>query len=120
MGIIDELLKEIPSNELDQQIREICNKIIEEEKDKLEYECMSGPNVFLSLPCQGTFEKEIGCVCLEREMKGEFVVSFWTKLKSSKGSFKKYKTWACPNSLDNTDKILKFYAEKLKYLKGDI
>ena len=30
MGIIDELLKEIPSNELDQQIREICNKIIDD------------------------------------------------------------------------------------------
>ena len=81
MGIINELLKEISSVDLDQQVREVCNKIINEEKEKIEYECVSGPNIFLSLPCKGTFEKEIGCLCLEREMKGEFITSFWTKLK---------------------------------------
>ena len=55
MSVIEELLNEIESNELDQQLREICNKIIEEEKESLEYECLEGPNVFLSLPCPGTF-----------------------------------------------------------------
>lgn len=120
MEILNELLKEVPSSELDQQIKEVCNIIIEEEKDNLEYECLKGPNIFLSLPCKGTFEKEIGCLCLEREMKGEFVVSLWTKLKTSSGNFKKHKVYNYSKSFNTAEKILKFYAETLKYLKGEI
>ena len=120
MSVIEELLNEIESNELDQQLREICNKIIEEEKESLEYECLEGPNVFLSLPCPGTFQKEIGCLCLEREIQGTFIVSFWTKLKTSKSNFKKIKVWDEVKLINGAGRVMKFYAQKLKYLKGEI
>jgi len=120
MGIIKELLNEIESNELDQQMKELCDKIVEEEKVSEEYGIPTGINIFLSIPCPGTFKNEIGCLCLEREMQGIFIVSFWTKLKSSNSNFKKVKTWDDSKIFNESEKILKFYAQKLKYLKGDI
>ena len=49
MGILDQLLKEIGSDDLTQQVREICAKIAEEEKDNMEHldYILKGPNVFM-------------------------------------------------------------------------
>ena len=51
MGILQELLKEIKSSELDVQVKELCDLITEEEKVK-QIDALPGPvgsNVFLTL-----------------------------------------------------------------------
>ena len=69
MTILQTLLNEIKSKDLTQQVREICEKIYEEEKVKFQYPEIEpiGPNIFLAVEVPGKTDSQIGYLTLERE-----------------------------------------------------
>lgn len=123
--IISQLLEEIESKELDNQITELCDLISDEEQDSINHKNYApvGPNIFLSLEIPGTIQKEIAFLCLEREFKENYIVSLWTgflpKLKLNESErLKKIRIWNI-NDLTTPEKILSKYAKIMKYMKGE-
>jgi len=126
MGVLlDELIAEIKNEELDQQVREICEKIWIQETEGMKKPQLKtiqdlqpdGPNIFLSLPCPGRIKKEIAFLTLEREMIGEYVVGFWAKSTVKPNDvMKRYRLWKVKEV--NSPRIIKAFAEKLKYVRG--
>lgn len=127
MGILDDLLKEIKSTDLTQQVREICDMIIAEELEKQEYLALApkGPTVFLSLQAPGRNKREVGFLTLEREDEETYVIVYHTieKERINKENLeeslppRRRKTWVI--SEVKAEKILTAYAKKLKMLRGD-
>lgn len=120
-ALLDELIVEIKGKEIDQQVREICDIIFEQEKDTIENKdyLPIGPNIFLALNCPGRIKDELGFLTLEREIQGEYVVGFWgitPKLKNDK--LKRYRTWIIKEV--NSKRIIRAFAEKLKYVRGEL
>jgi len=54
---------------------------------------------------------------LEREAKEKYIISQWSKLNSAT-ILKRKKVWEV-GDLGKAEKILKFYAETLKYVRGE-
>ena len=120
-ALLDELVSEIKGKDIDQQVREICDIITDQEKDTLENEehLPIGPNIFLALNCPGRVQDEIGFLTLERELQGEYIVGFWgltPKIKNDK--LRRYRTWSVKEV--NSKRIIQKFAEKLKYLRGEL
>ncbi len=118
MTIIQELLDLTVKSELDEQMRIFCDQITQEEGINPEtYEGPVGPNIFLSLPVEVKHAKEENYICIEREMKDEFIFSHWTVLKLSSASPKRVKIWTCKEV--KTDRILKEFVERMQVIKGE-
>ena len=120
-ALLDELVNEIKGKDIDQQVKEICDIIIEQEKDSVKDEeyLPSGPNIFLALNCPGRVKDEIGFLTLERELQGEYVIGFWgIKPKIKNDKLRRYKTWIIKEV--NSKRIIRAFAEKLKYVRGDL
>ena len=118
MSIISELLKEVKTDKLDEQVIEICDKIIEEEKETLEKleEKPKTSHLLLALPCP-TSKRELSFLCLEKEI-GYYVVCLMSKLKGKEAPFKRVKTWDVKEY--KPERIFKRYAEILKHYRGDV
>ncbi len=131
MGILDLLLEEIGTKDLTQQVRELCDQIFEEEKDKMEHidYLVTGPNIFISLEVPGRHNKEVAFLTLEREYEEVYIASLWTWNKSEialyemklatipLGPPKKQKTWIINEN--KAKKILTEYAKIVKTLRGE-
>ena len=126
MGILEQLLSEIKSEEIDQQIIELCDKIFEEERFKMDedkeiFYMPKGPNIFLSLKVTPTKKNELAFLCLEREFKESYIISLWTgyipKLENDETeTLKKIKVWEVNDN--RPAKVLTEYARIIKFLKG--
>ena len=124
MTILTELLEKVKNNPLDAQMKEICDKIQEEEelnfkdfkKDK-----PVGPNIFLAILVPGLTKKEINFVCLEREFPGVYLVSLWSQMISEEegktAAKRRIKVWECRETA--AQKILEFYSKTFKFIKGE-
>lgn len=127
MGILQILLSEIKSSELTQQVREICDQIMEQEKDKQEHPELAprGPTIFLSIEAPGRNNKEIGFLALEKEDEETYVIVYQTieKYRINKNDIdespppRRRKTWVIKEV--KAEKILITYAKKLKMLRGE-
>lgn len=120
MGIIlDELLESITTDDVAEQLRQVCDRITEEEiLNPGSYLGPTGANIFLSLPAQ--VEAPIRhFVCLEREAAGEYIVSHWTRKVKQGSPLNRLKVWPVRSKEDTTVKILKRFAEQLKFVKGE-
>ena len=132
-NIIKELLKEVKENEIDKQLKYICDKISLEEKVSLIKYLPKGPNMFLVLPTlKNTLNQEC-FLSLEREFPGEYIVRLWalTNSKMIPNSYPietietdkvlpKYivsKFWKVNEN--TSEKIITFYAKVLKFTKGE-
>jgi len=119
--ILEELLKKVDKSEVDEQMKQICDEIMKEESPKMKYFSIrpDGPNIFLAIECSDT--KNINFLCLEREFKEKYFVSLWSiKLKFIIGTdivLKRKQIWDI--SEVKCEKILKCFAEKLKFVRGD-
>lgn len=118
--ILEELLKRVDKSEVDEQMKQICDEIMKEEAQKMKYFSIrpDGPNIFLAIECSDT--KNISFLCLEREFKEKYFVSLWSaKLNSdiTRIMLKRRQSWDIPEV--KCGKILKFFAEKLKFVKGE-
>ncbi len=127
MGILKTLLGEIESNDLTQQVRELCDKIFEEEKDRIkniDY-IITGPNVFLCLDVPGRNKNEVAFLSLEREYEETYLAVLWTWRKNQVDLYtpevidppKKRETWVFDEN--KAHKILTEYAKIVKHLKGE-
>ncbi len=116
--ILDELLEEVKESDVDEQVRIICDKIFEEESDGLDpayNNRPNGANIFLSLPINPRAEM-ITYLVLQREAQSEYAVSMWTTSLPGAPSMIR-NTWPIKES--KPEKIMKAYAERLKWAKGD-
>lgn len=125
MGILQHLLSELKDTDLTHQVRVICDQIIEEEKDKIEYPELNptGPRVFLSLSVPGRNDREIGFLTLEREDLEVYVAIYSTLEKhrivedpEEQLPPRRRKVWVIDEN--KAEKILTQFAKKLKMLRG--
>ena len=119
--ILDDILELVKSDPIDEQIKKICDKIIEEEIGDIEcqekYTGPKGPNMVLSLKAIEFQGNEI-FVCLEREAYGKYIVSEWRR-SSKKGSpLKRVKSNIVPSS-KKAKTILKVFGTTYKFVKGE-
>jgi hypothetical protein len=101
---------------LEEKVKRICDAIMKEESPKFKSDEKSrpkGPNIFLAIELwkkEGTDRFEF--LCLEREFKENFIVSL-----ISCPPIRRLKVWEVNE--DNEKKILQYFAEILKYVKGE-
>jgi len=78
--IIDDLLEEIPSNEMIIQVKEICLKIWEEEKIKIKYPKLlpEGANIFLALEVPSKYKGDISFLTIERDPMDEYISNYYS------------------------------------------
>lgn len=129
MGILQILLQEIktPNADLTQQVREICDQIMEQEMPNMQYPQLApaGSTVFLSLEAPGRYSSEIGFLTLEREDMETYVAVYHTLEKRRINQEKiedtvpprRRKVWVI--SENKAEKILTQFAVKLKMLRGE-
>ena len=125
MTIIEELLKEFKTSSEDEQIKILCDRIFEEEKDKITHHNLlpQGPNVFLSLEVPGRKRSELAFVSLEREAVNKYVIVLRTvmgylpKQEADPPPLKRQKVVEV-NEI-KPRKVLQKYAEFLKYMRGE-
>lgn len=127
MGILETLLSEMKSSDLTQQVREICDQIMEQEKSKQEYPELApkGSTIFLCVEAPGRNDKEIGFLSLEKEDEETYVIVHQTlekyrinhEHKEETPLPRRRKVWLVKEV--KAEKILIAYAKKLKMLRGE-
>jgi len=127
VGILKVLLEEIKTSDLTQQVREICDQIMEQEKNNIEYPELApkGAMVFLSLEAPGRNTKEVGFLTLERESEERYTAVYHTIEKHRINHENLDKTlpprrrsvWVINEN--TAEKILTKFAKKLKMLRGE-
>ena len=127
MGILEEIIAELPSDKLIEQLHMIATQILDEEKSKFEYieYASTGPNVLLILEAPGRNQKEVGFISLEREAPEVYLVVFSTisisELKTKKPDEamppKRQRVWEVKDH--RATKIMTEFAKKVKHLRGE-
>jgi hypothetical protein len=117
MPVLNELLQMVSKSELDEQVKQICDEIMKEEKPKFTnpFDEPIGSNIFLAV--QYNDKKNVSFLCLEREAKEKYIISQWSRPKNAT-ILKRKKVWVVED-YGKAEKILKFYAETLKYVRGE-
>jgi len=120
MGILEELMDEIDSEEVSQQLRELCDKVFDEESKHIEHltDLPKGPNIFIALEVPGRTRDEVAFLSLDRELPENYIIVLWTKRKKlTDAALRKTKTWEINES--KTDRIFKEYIRLVKFMKGE-
>lgn len=118
MTILQELLEKVQKSEIVEQVRIICDKMMEEESISLEDKeyVPKGGNIFLTVKVPPVLSKnEIAFLTLEREFKDHFVACLYNSLSESK--IRKIKSWEIKEA--KPEKILTKYVEILNHLRGE-
>jgi uncharacterized protein with ACT and thioredoxin-like domain len=125
MTIISDILSEIKTNDNHQALRELCDKIIDEEKRNITSVARKfipdDPNIFLYTEIPNN--KYIKFLYLERDFESGFVVKLVQVLRSvaiknKDISLKLVKTWEIRLE-DRPNKIIGKYFEIYKFLLGE-
>ena len=118
MGILNELLEMTKNSDLDLKVKQISDEIMKEERPKFANKSDEpiGANIFLAV--QFDDNGATSFLCLERELAETYIVSLWARLKNTQGSLKRKRTCEAKDT-SKAEKILKFYAETLKYVRGE-
>lgn len=125
MTILRELIQKMKEEEKDdlQQIRELCDQILEEENKTIEHSdnLPVGPNIFLALEVPGRTDKEIAYLTLERETENVYITALYTistiQLSNPDSGLKRQRVWAIEDH--RPEKILTEYAKQYKYIRGE-
>lgn len=117
--ILEELLEKTVKSMLDEQMKQICDQIMAEEKPKFTKPTFEpiGPNIFLAIQCSKETDILVSYLVLEREMKEKYIVVLMGQNTKKDNILRRQKVWEVKE--DKAEKILKFYAEKLKFVKGE-
>lgn len=80
MSILRDLIDNMKTSDLVEQMRILTERIFEEESPDMEYidHRPQGANIFLGLQIPGEIRNEVGFLCLERENEDLWLISFWT------------------------------------------
>ena len=131
MGILEDIIAELPSDELIEQLHMIASQILEEESPNFYYDkkildyASTGPNILLTLEVPGRNKKEVGFISLERESPEVYLVVFLTlpisELETKKSDEalppKRQKVWEVKDH--RAAKIMAEFAKKVKHLRGE-
>jgi hypothetical protein len=124
MSNLSEMLDKINKLPLDEQMKQVCDKIQEEEEvnfETIKKQKPIGPNIFLSINVPSLTENEINFLCLERDFPGVYIVGLWSKQYPVPDGYvssnRRIKVWECKEN--TVQKILEFYSKVLKFIKGD-
>lgn len=129
MGILNILLEEIktPNADLTQQVREICDQIMEQETSNIKYIDIApkGSTIFLTVEAPGRYNWEIGFLTLEREDMEVYIAVYHTIEKNrvnlenlDESTYpRRRKVWVINEN--KAEKILTQFALKLKMLRGE-
>jgi len=131
MGILEDIITELPSDNLIEQLHMIATKIIEEESDNFHFDkrildyFSEGPNTLLTLEVPGRNKKEVGFISLEREGKEAYLIIFSTlplteiDTKNPDEALlpKRQRVWEVKDH--RSIKIMTEFAKKVKYLRGE-
>jgi len=128
VGILQKLLKEIKTDDKLEIVRELCDKIFDQEKDNIEHMTIlpKGPNIFLTLEVPGRIKGEIAFLSLERESEDLYIaVLFVTSKKELQKagkqdeapSIKRQRVWEINDH--RPEQILTEYAKRYKFLRGE-
>ena len=118
MPILSELLQMVSKSQLDEQVKQISDQIMAEERPKFKNPTNEpvGSNIFLAIEYED--KGNISFLCLERESKENYIVTSWSKFRDSAiSAMKRKRVWE--TNFDKAEKLLKFYAETLKYVRGE-
>jgi len=117
MSILDELLEECKSSDLDEKIKIICDKIMSEEVGDLdEYQGPQGPNIFLSI-LSIEDKKFQWYLTLEREFKETYTIRHWKKKRTDISNPIPIKTF--DNKEAKPKPIIKRFVSVLKFVRGE-
>jgi len=116
---LDKIISEIPSSNMTQQIREICDIIMKEEtpKTKNMKDAPKGPNKFLILEVSGFLKKEIGFLTLERESEEDYVGVHWSFRLGKDRPARKIKVHKIEGN--SAKKIMYQFAKLVKFYRGE-
>lgn len=128
MGILADIISELGTDKLIEQVHMICLEILKEEKESFKYMeyASDGPNILLTLEVPGRNQKEIGFLSLEREGEEIYLVIFSTLLKRDIEANqnaedapppKRQRVWEIRDG--RAEKILTEYAKTIKLLRGE-
>ena len=80
MSILSNLISNMKTDDLVEQVRILTDQIFEEESKNMPYinQRPQGATIFLSLQVPGHTQKEIGFLSLERETEDLWIASYWT------------------------------------------
>jgi hypothetical protein len=119
-SILDEIISEIKTDDMTQQIREICDRIMEQELPNskwMEY-APKGPNKFLILEVDGFLKNETGFLTLERETEQDYVGVHWSfNIAKPNRPARKVKVHTIEGN--SAKKIMYHFAKLVKFYRGD-
>ncbi len=113
-GLIDESKKD--NLDLDTELKMICDTISEEEKNDSQ-DVPTGPNIYLAIEVPGITKRDLCFVCLERESRGKFIASLWSKQRDKDTPIKRTVVWEIKE--DRAERILGFFADKVAFMRGE-
>jgi len=119
MTLLEEMLEEIKDLSVDEQIKQVCDTIADEEEVNTDHPDMLpvGPNIFLAIevPSRLKSENSLAFVTLERETPGNYIIRTWES-RLSASSLKVVTSEDVKFS--DPKRIMKTYATKVKFMKG--
>ena len=127
MGILADIISELGTDKLIEQVHMVCLEILEEEKETFKYMeyASDGPNIFLTLEVPGRNQKEMGFLSLEREGEEIYLIIYSTLLLAEIAGVepddapppKRQKVWEIRDG--RAERILTEYAKTIKLLRGE-
>ena len=80
MSILNDLISNMKVSDLVEQMRILCDQILEQESKTMKYivQRPQGANIFLCLQVPGSTTKDIGFLALERDNEDLWLASFWS------------------------------------------
>ena len=117
---LDNIIAEIPSSDITQLVREICDIVMKEESPKMKNlkHAPKGPNKFITLEVKGMLKKEIGFLTLEREEEELYIGVFWAfRLDKADKPARKIKVH--PIEGNSAKKIMYQFAKLVKFYRGE-
>ena len=122
MTLLQDILKEIKSDDNLEKVRLLCDQIKKEEPQAKHPERLPyGPNILLSLEVPGRNSKEIAFLALERESEDLYLSVLYTipltQVRNVDITVKRQRVWEIHDH--RPEKILTQYAKVIKYLRGE-
>ena len=128
MSILDDLISRIKTSPLVEQMRIMCDQILEEESKEMTYidQRPQGANIFLCLQVPGSTQKDVGYLALERDNEDLWLASFWSmdEIQLIKAQQKEIESRPRKKKVheikdQRPEKILTEYANLFKFYNGE-
>jgi len=117
---LDRIIREIPSSNMTQEIRELCDLIMKEEVPKMKYPQLApkGPNKFAIIEIDGPNKKQKGFLSLERETEEDYIGVLWTlRLDKKENPLRKKVVHKIEGN--SAKKIIYQFAKLVKFYRGE-